>query len=268
MAALRHRRQPFSQVGGSGLFRSGVAAVVVAAGLAASCTSSAVSVAGPSGSKCQVTVTNSMPSAPPSGGAGTLTMATSRDCTWAVSSAVSWIVITSGSSGQGDGSAAYRIAANTDAAQRRGMIEVNSTQVAITQDAACRYEVSASTTTVPAQGGTVAVNVQSGGTCGWTAASQVPWIEVTVGANGNGNGAVTLKVSANAGASRTGTALVAGQTITVTQAQAQSGPPPPPSCDSTITPTSQAFDANGGTGSVSVTAATGCTWTAAANADW
>jgi hypothetical protein len=212
-----------------------------------------------------------MQSAPPSGGAGTLTISTSRDCTWAASSAVSWIVITSGSSGQGDGSAAYRIAANTEAAQRRGNIEVNSTQVAITQDAACRYEVTASTTAVPAEGGTVAVNVQSAGTCGWTAASQVAWITVAEGSDGSGSGSVTLKVAGNGGASRTGTVLVAGQTITITQGPAQSGPPPPPpppSCDSSISPSAQAFGADAGSGTVTVTIAASCSWTAVANVDW
>ena len=216
-------------------------------------------------------MTSSVQSAPPSGGAGTLTIGTNRDCTWAASSAVSWIVITSGSSGQGDGSAAYRIAANTEAAQRRGAIDVNSTEVAITQDAACRYEVSASTTAVPAEGATVAVNVQSGGTCGWTAASQVAWIAIPDGSSGNGNGVATLRVAANGGAARTGTALVAGQTITITQAQPAAGPPgapPAASCDATITPPSQAFDANGGSGDISVAVSAGCAWTAATGADW
>src|SRR5437667_8572292 len=277
MAALRLRRQPFCRATYlEGTTREVTAAVgaMIVAGLAIGCTSSSVSVTGPSGSKCQVNVSSSMQSAPPSGAAGTLTIGTSRDCTWAVSSTVSWIVITAGSNGQGDGSAAYRIAANTQPSQRRGMIEVNSTQVAITQEAACRFDVSVSNTTVPAQGGTVTVNVQSGGTCGWTAASQTEWIAVSAGSSGTGNGSVTLNVAANGGAARTGKVLVAGETITLTQAQAPASPsaptptPPGPSCDPSLTPASQAFAAEGGTGTVSVVISEGCAWTAATGADW
>ncbi len=39
-------------------------------------------------------------------------------------------------------------------------------------------------------------------------------------------------------------------------------------CTYSISPTSQSFPSPGGTGSVSVTAGTGCAWTAASNASW
>src|SRR5207248_7025473 len=139
MAVFRSRRQPFSASPME--TRTIAAALVLATLFASACSSSSTSIDGPSGTKCQVTVTSSVQSAPPAGGSGTLTVATSRDCTWAASTAASWIVITSGSSGQGNGSAAYRIAANTEPSARRGMIEVNSTQLPITQEAACRFDV-------------------------------------------------------------------------------------------------------------------------------
>ena len=41
-----------------------------------------------------------------------------------------------------------------------------------------------------------------------------------------------------------------------------------PSCSYSISPTSQPFPANGGAGSVAVTAPSGCTWTATSNASW
>ncbi|NOT62833.1 MAG: choice-of-anchor D domain-containing protein, partial [Acidobacteria bacterium] len=41
-----------------------------------------------------------------------------------------------------------------------------------------------------------------------------------------------------------------------------------PSCTYTIAPTSQTFTAAGGNGTVNITAATGCAWTAASNATW
>jgi hypothetical protein len=217
-----------------------------------------------------------MQAAPPAGGAGTLTISTSRDCTWAASSGVSWIVITSGSSGQGDGTAAYRIAANTENSSRRGAIDVNSTQVAITQDAACRYDVSAPNTTIPPEGSTLSISVQSGGTCEWTAVSQSEWIVISSGSSGTGNGTVNVAVAANHGGARSGTLLVAGRTITVAQAQALSpaptptpGPAPPtPACDPTLTANPQSVPAEGGSGVVSVALSDGCAWSASSNVPW
>ena len=43
---------------------------------------------------------------------------------------------------------------------------------------------------------------------------------------------------------------------------------PPPSCSYAISPAQAGFQAAGGTGSVSVTAGSGCAWTAASNASW
>ena len=43
---------------------------------------------------------------------------------------------------------------------------------------------------------------------------------------------------------------------------------PPPSCTYSIAPTSQQIDLSGGVGSVNVTTAAGCAWTASSNATW
>jgi BACON domain-containing protein/all-beta uncharacterized protein len=271
MAASRNRRQPFGRTTTHDLRRrlSGTVAAFALALVAHACSSSSVSLNAPSSAKCQVNVSNSVQTAPPSGAVGTLTIGTTRDCTWAVSSEVSWIVIVSGSSGLGDGAAAYRVAANTESSPRRGTIDVNSTQIAVAQDAACRFDVAVPNTTVSAQGASLSVTVQAGSTCGWTAASQSDWIVVTAGSSGSGNGTATLAVAANIGAARTGSVVVAGQTIAIAQAQAAPAPPPPaPSCDLSISPTSQTLPAEGGAGSVSVTVASGCAWSATSSADW
>ena len=66
-----------------------------------------------------------------------------------------------------------------------------------------------------------------------------------------------FNVAANAGPARTGTLTIGGQTFTVDQAG---------SCIYSIDPSSQTFDKGGGTGSVAVTAPSGCTWTATSGA--
>src|SRR5688500_15689087 len=96
----------------AGLFPTAGVVLLVVALLHGSCTSSQTSVTGPSSSRCGVTVSNSMESVPSSGGAGSLTVTATRDCTWAASNTAQWVVITSATSGQGDGSIAYRVAAN------------------------------------------------------------------------------------------------------------------------------------------------------------
>ena len=43
---------------------------------------------------------------------------------------------------------------------------------------------------------------------------------------------------------------------------------PPPACTYSISPATQSFDSSGGPGTVSVTASSGCIWTAVSNASW
>ena len=90
--------------------------------------------------------------------------------------------------------------------------------------------------------------------------SNAAWITVTSGANGSGNGSVSYNVAANTGTtSRTGTMTIGGQTFTVTQAGAP--------CTFTIAPTSSNLASSAATtGTVTVTAGTGCSWTAVSNA--
>jgi hypothetical protein len=78
-------------------------------------------------------------------------------------------------------------------------------------------------------------------------------------AGGSGNGTVRLDVQANTDQARSGTATIAGKVVTVNQ---DSG------CTVSITPSSTSMVVGGGTGSVTVTAGTGCTWTAVSGATW
>ena len=65
--------------------------------------------------------------------------------------------------------------------------------------------------------------------------------------------------AATTGGPRTGTLTIAGQTFTVTQAAAAAF---------AIAPDERDVPAGGGTGSVAVTSAAGCAWTATSNASW
>lgn len=258
---------------GRGTAASRLALPLVAAALsamAAACTSSETSQTLPSTVRCAVTVTNSPEMLPASGGSGTVTIAASRDCTWAAANAPSWIVITSAPNGQGDGSVTYRVGSNAEPVARRGTIDVNNISVAISQEAApCRFTVTPSTTAVGASGGDATIQVQTNAVCRWTAASEVPWIRVTAGAAGQGDGSVAIAVDANSAAARSGRVIVAGTPVIVEQSDGRGQPPPTPGCSYSIQPAGQTIAAAGGTGTIDVTAsAATCAWTAVSNAAW
>ncbi len=125
----------------------------------------------------------------------------------------------------------------------------------------CTYAIAPTLQNFTAAGGNGTVSVTVAAGCAWTAASNAAWLSITSGASGSGNGAVGYTAAANQTTSvRTGTLTLAGQTYTVTQAAAP--------CTYSITPTSQSFTATGGSGTVNVTAATGCAWTASSNDNW
>ena len=126
----------------------------------------------------------------------------------------------------------------------------------------CEFTVSPGAATFAANGGDGTVQVTaSGGSCAWTAVSNVPWISVT-SSGGGGSGNLRYTVAANSGAARTGTLTVAGTTVTVTQ-------PANPACQFTVSPQSDTFPTAGGDGAVRIDASAGsCAWTAASAVPW
>lgn len=125
----------------------------------------------------------------------------------------------------------------------------------------CNYSISPTSQSFGSSGGTGSVSVSAPSGCSWQASSSANWIAITSGNSGSGNGAVNYTVVANSStSSRSGTISIAGRTFTVSQSGT--------SCTYSISPTSQSFSASGGTGSVSVTAPGGCSWTASSIASW
>jgi uncharacterized repeat protein (TIGR01451 family) len=110
-----------------------------------------------------------------------------------------------------------------------------------------------------ASGGSSNINVNRGADCSWASTSNDDWITITYSSNCC-NGVVFYNVAANTGALRTGTITVAGLTFTVNQL--------PGDCTYTLSAPDASFSASAGMGSVNVTAAAGCAWTAVSNIDW
>ncbi len=126
----------------------------------------------------------------------------------------------------------------------------------------CSYNISPVSRSVSAGAGTGSVTVTAGAGCQWTAASNDSWLSVTSGSTGAANGSVGYSFDANSSSSsRSGTITIAGQVFTVNQAGAAA-------CTFSISPSSASYTRTGGTGSVTVTAGTGCSWMATNGVSW
>jgi VCBS repeat protein/all-beta uncharacterized protein/S-layer family protein len=188
------------------------------------------------------------------GGSGSFTVNTQGGCNWTAFTDVGWI--STGSTGSGFGQVSYFVSENTTE-QRTGHITVEGHQFTVTQDGAtsvCTYSLSPTFVSLPASGGAGSFTLTTQVGCTWNAAADVPWI--TVPTSGAGGGAINYTVGPNGGPPRTGHVFIGGESFTIEQAA---------SCSFTLGAPSVSFTASGGTGSVTVTAANGCTWTATSN---
>ncbi len=206
---------------------------------------------------CTYALSSTNQSVVAAGGTGSTNVTAPTGCAWTgVSNATSWLSVTSGGSGNGNGTVAFSATANPNGTPRSGTLTIGGQTFTVNQAAVgCTYALSSTTQSVVAAGGTGSTNVTAPTGCGWTGVSSDPsWLTVTSGATGSGNGAVAFSATANPnGTARSGTLTIGGQTFTVNQ----TGVP----CSYSLSPTNQSVVAGGGTGSTNVTAPTGCGWT-------
>lgn len=129
-------------------------------------------------------------------------------------------------------------------------------------DPPCSFTISPTSQSFTAAEGAGLIGVTTQAGCAWQAmvTSGADFITIEGVASGNtGSGAVAFRVAANPSLnSRSGALTVAGQTFSVTQSGI--------ACVYGIAPDVQAFDANGGSGSVTITATMGCPWQAVSDA--
>ncbi len=209
-------------------------------------------------SGCTFSIAPTSQAMPASGGASSFTVNTSLSCAWTAVANAGWISVTSGASGNGPGTVQFAVAANSGAA-RSGTIATGGQTFTVSQESGCSAVVTPETLPAPAAGGSQTVSISTASECAWTAVSNAPWISVAMPASGSGNATVRLDIQANNDAARSGTATIAGRVVTVNQ---DSG------CAISINPTSTPMVVGGGAGSVTVTAGTGCAWTAVSGAAW
>ncbi|MBF0539651.1 MAG: hypothetical protein HQL03_15520, partial [Nitrospirae bacterium] len=119
---------------------------------------------------CYNTIAPTSKNFPSSGGSDSVAVNTSGStCTWAATSSANWIMVSSGSSGTGNGTVTYAVAANTGTSQRTGTMMIAGQPFNVTQDGTnptpTTYTVTAS---LNGTGGTIScspsTNISSGGT--------------------------------------------------------------------------------------------------------
>ncbi len=149
-----------------------------------------------------------------SGGTITFAVTVGSNCTWAASTADSFLSVSGG--GTGNGTVTVTVAANTGG-PRSGTVSVNGGGAAATftvaQDVNCVYNptpngITLSNAAVAGQTFTVTTSSPS---CAWRATPDSPWLTVTAGDTNTGPGTVTYAVQANTtGAQRTGLINITG----------------------------------------------------------
>ena len=179
--------------------------------------------------------------------------ASASSCAWTSRSNTSWITVSFGQAGTGNGTVGFTVTQNNTPTPRTGSLTIAGLTFNVTQAAAaCTYSLSPSNATVGFAGASGSFNVTTA--CTWTAASNSPdWLTVT--GSGSGNGTVQYTAAANPSVTtRTATVSVGTATFTVTQ----SAP-----CTYTLNPFTIQADPSGVSGTFTITAsASSCAWTA------
>jgi hypothetical protein len=144
-------------------------------------------------------------------------------CSWTASSFQPWMVVTSGSSGTGNGTVTVYVEPNTGPA-RLSSVTIAGKPFNVNQDdgQTCGFSVTPLTISVPA-GQTftkVTVNNTQGINCPWSAVPSAPWVYFLGSQTLTGAGTDTFDVftALNTGAARTATIDIAGYVINVSQA--------------------------------------------------
>ena len=123
------------------------------------------------------------------GGTGSTAVTAPTGCAWTgVSSDTSWLTVTSGASGSGNGTVAFSATANPNGTPRSGTLTIGGQTFSVNQAAVgCTYALSPTSQSVIAGGGTGSTAVTAPTGCAWTGvSSDTSWLTVTSGASGSG----------------------------------------------------------------------------------
>ncbi len=180
-----------------------------------------------SAGSCQQPVVNPTPvTFDSNGGATSLSLTLSSQCTWSAVSSAPWLSVSANPSGTGPASITITAGQNSFS-QRSATLTIAGLPITVTQSGStCTATASAMPLSFSGSGGTgVASITTSSSSCAWIAYSEVPWIQVTsLASSGQGPGEVGFIIAGNPSPmSRTGYILIADQILTITQTAGPAG---------------------------------------------
>jgi hypothetical protein len=171
---------------------------------------------------CSFSIAPSSASYTIAGGSGSVSVTAASGCGWTAVSNASWIHVTAGANGNGNGTVDYSVDANQGPA-RNGTLTIAGQTFSVTQDGVptCTFSISPTRATFTAAAGAGTVTVTAPQGCTWSAVSNVPWITIANPGSGNGTGTVGYSIAAYTGKpkNRNGTVTIAGATFSVKQSK-------------------------------------------------
>lgn len=200
------------------------------------------------------------------GGTASVTVSVDAGCTWSATAAVSWVGITAGASGVGQGTVAYAVQENAGSDPRSTDLAIAGRRHAVTQagrpPVQCEYALAPGEATFGKDGGEGVLDVIAPPGCAWTAASTDRWLSVGTPA-GTGPGQVRYTVERSTIVeARSGSIAVAGKTFTVRQAGDVGV------CQYEVTPVELRPCMPASTLTATLNAPAGCPWTVQSTAPW
>jgi trimeric autotransporter adhesin len=192
------------------------------------------------------------------GGADVNVTASNAACEWTAQGDADWLTIATGRTYKGNARVTVQAGTWTGPA-RHANVTVADQRVVLTQSDGCTFAVSPPSAAIPGTGGRTTVSVATGAGCAWSAVSTVPWVHLATGSTGTGPGSTDLAVDPNLGPARTTTVTAANHSFTITQASG---------CEYRFDPPGTTFAAGGGAAAITMNTTSGCSWTAASEADW
>lgn len=158
---------------------------------------------------------------------GTIAVTAPATCAWTADGSASWLTVTGGNQGSGNGTVTYSVSRNPDTTARTATIRIADQTFTLTQSGdlgVCQYSVAPVDFSPCMRSVELSSQVTAQSACTWTAEPGASWITISSGHSGSGSGTVRFKVSDNYDAPRSGVVMVrwpamtAGQNLRIAQA--------------------------------------------------
>ena len=196
------------------------------------------------------------------GSTGVIEVTVGPKCHWEAINTNDWIVLDSGVTGIGSGDVIYHVLPNPAFAERSGYLQIGDDVFLVRQhELDCSYSVSPTGRFHGFGTGNNTFKVTAKAGCAWAVVNTNSWITITGGSSGVATGTVSYALTENrVTGRRTGLIRVADEIFTVNQWGTN--------CEVALSTAGRTHSELSETGAVSITTASGCTWSAVNTNAW